>query len=89
MGKLYAQPVKNQASNFMIVIKEQKMGHKGVSKRKPKKDKSSVVVGTSSEVRIGDIPSVQLLVKDKDSSLNRGGANQHTGSNKKGKKDKR
>jgi hypothetical protein len=65
------------------------MGHKGVSKRKPKKDKSNVGGGTSSDVRMGDIPSVQLLVKDKDAPLNRGGANQQNGSNKKGKKDKR
>ena len=65
------------------------MGHKGVSKRKPKKDKSNVGGGASSDVRMGDIPSVQLLVKDKDAPLNRGGANQQTGSNKKGKKDKR
>jgi len=65
------------------------MGHKGVSKRKPKKDKSNVGGGASSEVRMGDSSSVQLLVKDKDAPLNRSGANQHTGSNKKGKEDKR
>lgn len=65
------------------------MGRKGVSKRKPKKDKSNVSCGASSDVRMGDIPSVQLLVKDKDAPLNRGGANQQNGSNKKGKKDKR
>ena len=64
------------------------MGRKGVSKRKPKKEKSNLG-GASSEVRMGDSPSVQLLVKDKDAPLNRGGANQQTGSNKKGKKDKR
>ncbi len=62
------------------------MGHKGISKRKPKKDKSNVGGGTSSDVRS---PSVQLLVKDKDVPLNRGGTNQQNGSNKKGKKDKR
>jgi hypothetical protein len=65
------------------------MGHKGVSKRKPKKEKSNVGGGTSSDVRMGDSPSVQSLVKDKDAPLNRGGANQQTGLNKKGKKDKR
>jgi hypothetical protein len=63
------------------------MGRKGVSKRKPKKDKSNVGGGSSSDVRMGDSPSVQLLVKDKDAPLNRGGVNPHTGSNKKGKKD--
>jgi hypothetical protein len=65
------------------------MGRKGVSKRKPKKDKSNVSVSTSSDVRTGDSPSVQMLVKDKDTSFNRGGMNQNIGSNKKGKKDKR
>ncbi len=65
------------------------MGHKGISKRKPRKDKSNVGIGASSDVRTGDIPSVQLLVKDKDAPLNRGGANQQNGSNKKGKKDNR
>ena len=65
------------------------MGRKGVSKRKPKKNKSNVGAGASSDVRMGDSPSVQLLVKDKVAPFNRGGADQHTGSNKKGKKDKR
>lgn len=66
------------------------MGRKGVSKRKPKKDNSNVGGGgASSDVRMGDIPSVQLLVKDKDAPFNRGGANQQNGLNKKGKKDKR
>jgi hypothetical protein len=62
------------------------MGRKGVSKRKPKKNKSNVGAGASSDVRLVESPSVQALVKDKDTSFNRGGAN---GSNKKGKKDKR
>jgi hypothetical protein len=65
------------------------MGRKGVSKRKPKKDKSNVSVSTTSDVRMGDSPSVQALVKDKDTSFNRGGTNPYTGSNKKGKKDRR
>jgi hypothetical protein len=66
------------------------MGHKGVSKRKPKKDKSNVGVGISSDVRMGDNPPVQSLVKDKDAPLNKGSANNpSTGSNKKSKKDKR
>ena len=65
------------------------MGHKGVSKRKPKKNKSDVGPGASSNVRLGESPSVQALVKEKDTSFNRGGTNPYTGSNKKGKKDKR
>ena len=65
------------------------MGHKGVSKRKSKKDKSNVGSGASSEVRPGDSSSVQLLVKDKDAPFSKGGANQQTGLNKKGKKIKR
>jgi len=65
------------------------MGHKGVSKRKPKKNKSNVGAGASSDVRLVESPSVQALVKDKDTSYNRGGINPYTGSNKKGKKDKR
>ena len=65
------------------------MGRKGVSKRKPKKNKSNVGAGASSDVRLVESPSVQLLVKNNDAPFNRGGANQHTGSNKKGKKDKR
>ena len=65
------------------------MGRKGVSKRKPKKNKSNVGAGASSDVRLVESPSVQALVKDKDTSFNRGGANPYTGSNKKGKKDKR
>ena len=64
------------------------MGHKGVSKRKPKKDKSNVGAGVSSDVRMGDSPSVQLLVKDKDAPLNRGGANPSARSNKKDRKGK-
>ena len=65
------------------------MGHKGVSKRKPKKNKSNVGAGAPSDVRLVESPSVQALVKDKDTSFNRGGINPYTGSNKKGKKDKR
>jgi hypothetical protein len=65
------------------------MGRKGVSKRKPKKDRSNVSVSATSDVRMGDSPSVQALVKDKDTSFNKGGANPYTGPNKKGKKDRR
>ena len=64
------------------------MGRKGVSKRKPKKEKSNVGAGTSSGVRLGESPSVQALVKDKD-TFNRGGLNPYTGSKKKGNKDKK
>jgi hypothetical protein len=67
----------------MIVNKGEKMGHKGVSKRKPKKNKSSVGVSTASDVRLGESPSVQMLVKDKSALPNRGDASPHTGSNKK------
>ncbi len=62
------------------------MGRKGVSKRKPRKEKSNAATDAP---RMGDNPSVQALVKDKDAPFNRGGANPHTGLDKKGKKDKR
>jgi hypothetical protein len=65
------------------------MGHKGVSKRKPKKPNSSIEINTASKTRLGENPSVQSLVKDKDAPLNRGAANLYTGSHKKDKKDKR
>jgi hypothetical protein len=70
-------------------IKENKMGHKGVSKRKPKQNKYKIDVNTSSDLRPGESPSVQGLVKDKDTSVNKGGVNPYAGSNKKGKKDRR
>jgi len=73
----------------MIVNKGEKMGRKGVSKRKPKKYKSNVGASISADKHLGESPSVQALVKDKDTSFNRGGINPYTGSNKKGKKDKR
>jgi hypothetical protein len=69
----------------MAMDKGETMGHKGVSKRKPKHDKSS----TSSDLHLGENPSVQTLIKDKDTSGNKGGVNPNNGSNKKGKKDKR
>ncbi len=65
------------------------MGHKGVSKRKPRKDKSNAGGGASSDVRRGDISSVQALVKDRDVPLDRSGSNQRIQSNKKGKTDKK
>ena len=61
------------------------MGHKGVSKRKPKKTNSSI---DSSNTHQGESSSVQSLVKDKDAILNRDGANPFTGSNKKSRKSK-
>jgi hypothetical protein len=64
------------------------MGHKGVSKRKPKKSNSSINVNTTSNTRVGEIPSVQALIKDKDALINRGGATPSASSNKKGKKGK-
>jgi hypothetical protein len=63
------------------------MGHKGVSKRKPKKSNSSIN-SNASNIRVGESPSVQSLVKDKDALLNRGSANPFPGSNKKSKKGK-
>jgi len=66
------------------------MGHKGVSKRKPKKSKSfsNTDVNGSSTTRPGGSPSVRSLVKEKDAPLNRGGTNPSDGSNKKNKKGK-
>jgi hypothetical protein len=64
------------------------MGHKGVSKRKPKKsgliDKNN---HGSSNARPGESSSsVQALVHAKDAPLNRGGTNPSIGSNKKNRK---
>ena len=64
------------------------MGRKGVSKRKPKKTKSGSngnIHHDSSNVRPGESPSVQLLVKDKGAPLNRSNTNPNpsAGSNKK------
>lgn len=64
------------------------MGHKGVSKRKPKKSKSfsNDNLNGSSNIRPGENSSVQSLVKD--APLNRGGTNPSAGLNKKNKKGK-
>jgi hypothetical protein len=64
------------------------MGHKGVSKRKPKKsgliDKNN---HGSSNARPGESSSsVQALVHAQDAPLNRGGTNPSIGSNKKNRK---
>jgi hypothetical protein len=64
----------------------EKMGHKGVSKRKPKRSKSlSNNNNVSSNTREGS--SVQSLVKDNSATLSRGGTNPATGTNKKTKKE--
>jgi hypothetical protein len=59
------------------------MGHKGVSKRKPKQSKpfSKTAIGG-----FANGPPVQSLVKDKAALLNRGGENPSAGSNQKHKK---
>jgi hypothetical protein len=66
------------------------MGHKGVSKRKPKKTNSSVNDNKnhgSSNPRRGEGPSsVQSLVGAKEAPLDRGGASPSTGSSKKNRK---
>ena len=60
------------------------MGHKGVSKRKPKKTKSS----SNDNMHAGKNPSVQVLVKDNSAALSRDGAKPSDGSNKKDRKGK-
>jgi hypothetical protein len=62
------------------------MGHKGVSKRKPRKSNSGINVNTNSNTHVSEIPSVQALVKDKD--VNRGSFAPSASSNKKSKKSK-
>ena len=64
------------------------MGHKGVSKRKPKKSFSNDNINhSSSNARPGKSPSpVQALVNAKDAPLNRGGTTPSHGSNKKNQK---
>jgi hypothetical protein len=65
------------------------MGHKGVSKRKPKKSNVGIDNTAFSNTRPGEnSSSVQSLVKDKDALLNRSGTNPSTGSNKKIRKDR-
>jgi hypothetical protein len=65
------------------------MGHKGVSKRKPKQNKYNVGASASSDERLSEGLSVQTLVKEKDITINRGTINPYIGPNKKGKKDRR
>jgi hypothetical protein len=67
------------------------MGHKGVSKRKPKKTKSSFNnnVNNYSNTRTDDHTPVSALVKDNSAPLNRGGTlNPSSGSNRKQNKGK-
>ena len=68
------------------------MGHKGVSKRKPKKSETFSNDNNnhgSSNARPGEGPSsVQSLMKDKDAPLKRGVTNPSAGSNKKNRKGK-
>lgn len=65
------------------------MGHKGVSKRKPKKSKPSSTAQISgfSNARPGESPTIQSLVKDQGVPLNKGAMNPSAGpKNKKNKK---
>ena len=66
------------------------MGHKGVSKRKPKKTNSGSNDNNnhgSSNARQGESPSsVQSLVNAKDAPLNRSGTGPSAGSGKKNRK---
>lgn len=59
------------------------MGHKGVSKRKPKKDKSLSKVNIPSK----DNSPVQALMKNNEAAANQSNLN-NTGSSKKNKKGK-
>jgi hypothetical protein len=63
------------------------MGRKGVSKRKPKKDRpfSTGSIGGSSNTRTGEHSVVASLVRETGVPLNRGGSNPSSGSNKKHK----
>jgi hypothetical protein len=76
----------------MILKQGEKMGRKGVSKRKPKKTNAGLNENNnhgSSNARRGESPSsVQALVKAKEAPLDRGGSNPSTGSNKKNRKGK-
>ncbi|MBN1453610.1 MAG: hypothetical protein JW963_21520 [Anaerolineales bacterium] len=64
------------------------MGRKGVSKRKPKKNKSISNDNSSSNTRPGESSPVQSLVKNNEATLHRGGTNSVAGSNKKNRKGK-
>ena len=60
------------------------MGHKGVSKRKPKKTKSSSNINAHASKNL----SVQTLVKDNSAALSKDGSKPSDGSNKKDRQGK-
>ena len=64
------------------------MGHKGVSKRKPKKSKSGSIdnINHGSSKARESLSPVQALVNAKDAPPDRGGTNPAAGSNKKNRK---
>jgi len=66
------------------------MGHKGVSKRKPKKSTTHTNVGISNynDAKNSGRSPVQSLVNDKSAPLNRDGTNPIAGSDKTQKKKK-
>ena len=67
------------------------MGHKGVSKRKPKKSKSDSndnINHGSSNARPGESSAVQSLMKDKGAPLNRSDTNASNKGNNKNRKGK-
>ena len=65
------------------------MGHKGVSVRKPKKSRpvSNNNLGSFSNTRNGDSPSVHSLVKDSTAIHDMNGVNHSTGPGDKHKKE--
>lgn len=64
------------------------MGRKGVSKRKPKKDRpfSTGAIGGSSNTRSGEHSVVASPVRDTSVTLKRSGTNPSAGTNKKHRK---
>jgi DNA replication protein DnaC len=66
------------------------MGHKGVSKRKPKKTKtfSSDNINGLPNARQNESSSVKSLVKDNETTPNKGVMNPAAGSNNKNRKGK-
>ena len=69
-----------------MIQKGEIMGHKGVSKRKPKKSKTLSTVNGSSDARLAENSPTQSLVRDNVATLNRGGVNPVAASNKKQRK---
>ena len=64
------------------------MGHKGVSKRKPKKNRpfSSADINGSASPNLGKGQTVQSLVKDNRASINTGGMSPSSQSSRKNRK---